>query len=504
VSSPISFDLPVNRLVAAMATARSWPQLILSSAGAHVGKPYAFSGADPQHAIGTTERYDPATNTWAAGPNLHTAVFAGLAILLTDGETILLAGGIASTYSTGLTSSQVYSDAGNVWGSSQGAMNNARADFPGTLSGAHVFVSGGYGALSNNLPVVTATSELYDPIADAWASKASMARARGGHQLTTLVNGKILATGGYTQLGRSFSQAPRVPGGWSGSGFATTSCELYDPGADTWTAVASMHHPRFGHKSVLLPDGRVFVAGGYTSGNEQDGATALCEVYDPVRNEWSVIAPMPAGQGYAATALLWQTHIWVFTGGGFAGTVPVAAAFDMDALRWTDIGPIDPLGGAGAAASGSMDALAVGSSNASNIFIGIPIYTPGHDTPAVTYGTPINFAGLYDSNRLPVEPWPAVAPLYGWSAGGTGQTVDCALMNGAVRVVSVPDLATFDGTIDFDGSGDGSTWIPLLSFTGTTGPLEQPYAGSFRYLRARCTVYNTGVTSAEIDGQTDG
>ena len=342
VSSPISFDLPVNRLVAAMVTARSFPQLLVSSAGAHVGKPYAFSGADPHNAINLTERYDPATNTWAAGPNLHTAVFAGLAILLTDGETILLAGGVASTFSTGLTTSQVYDDAGNTWGSSQGAMQNARADFPGALSGAHVFVCGGYGAISNNLPVVTATSELYDPVTDTWASKASMALARGGHQLTPISGSRFLVTGGYTQLGRTFFGGPRVPGGWNGSGFATTSCEIYHSGSDTWTKAASMHHPRFGHKAFALPDGRVFVAGGYSSANEQDGAIAICEVYDPARNEWSVIAPMPAGQGYAAAALLFGTHTWVLTGGGLtAGGVPVAAAFDMDALRWTDIGPVE-------------------------------------------------------------------------------------------------------------------------------------------------------------------
>ena len=40
--------------------------------------------------------------------------------------------------------------------------------------------------------------------------------------------------------------------------------ELFDPNNGTWTATGkSLEHPRHSHVAVLLPDGKVLVAGGH-------------------------------------------------------------------------------------------------------------------------------------------------------------------------------------------------------------------------------------------------
>ena len=77
------------------------------------------------------------------------------------------------------------------------------------------------------------------------------------------------------------------------------SAEVYDPGADTWTAVASLNTARDFFTATLLPSGKVLVAGGYA-----DSAIAGAEVFDrelefddawrPVLNRIS--SPLTPGQ----------------------------------------------------------------------------------------------------------------------------------------------------------------------------------------------------------------
>jgi hypothetical protein len=55
-----------------------------------------------------------------------------------------------------------------------------------------------------------------------------------------------------------------------------SSAELYDPATGTWTATLFMGATRSLHTSILLPNGKVLVAGGYSG----SGATNRAELYD--------------------------------------------------------------------------------------------------------------------------------------------------------------------------------------------------------------------------------
>lgn len=67
-----------------------------------------------------------------------------------------------------------------------------------------------------------------------------------------------------------------------------------------WAQVASMNQQRLFYSSVVLPDGRVFVAGGeYGSNGTRTNVTpndtylASAEIYDPLTNIWTPLPPVP-------------------------------------------------------------------------------------------------------------------------------------------------------------------------------------------------------------------
>ena len=95
-----------------------------------------------------------------------------------------------------------------------------------------------------------------------------MHNPRSYHTLTSLPDGTVLATGGATSSD-GITQSRAV-----------LSAELWDPDTDTWTEMASGQRPRLYHSSsVLLPDGRVLLAGGGAFGSAVNETNA--EIYSP-------------------------------------------------------------------------------------------------------------------------------------------------------------------------------------------------------------------------------
>lgn len=134
---------------------------------------------------------------------------------------------------------------------------------------------------------------LIDP---AWAVRRSMSTVRYLHQATTLLDGRILVTGGHT-----------------GSGYLASS-EIYDPETNVFTLVSSMAKARFGHTATLLADGTVLVAGGFGSATQGAVSTATAEIYNPAGNTWTTVAPLAASRGYATATRLSDGRVLVVGG----------------------------------------------------------------------------------------------------------------------------------------------------------------------------------------------
>lgn len=75
-----------------------------------------------------------------------------------------------------------------------------------------------------------------------------------------------------------------VAGGFSSS--ALNTAEIFDPATNNWSPTGSMNTPRGLHVAAALGDGRVLVAGGSSSSTE---------IYDPTTGTWSPAASLPIG-----------------------------------------------------------------------------------------------------------------------------------------------------------------------------------------------------------------
>jgi hypothetical protein len=147
--------------------------------------------------------------------------------------------------------------------------------------------------------------------AQSWQYIAPMNHVRIWHLALILNNGKIL-----------------VMGGEDGTN-VLNSCELYDPSTNTWKLAASMNTPRQRFQACMLPDGRVFVAGGLTDlGNS---TTNTCEIYDPVADTWRLTASMDEAREEFGLCVIPDNKIALIGGldGNISQVVSSADIFDV-------------------------------------------------------------------------------------------------------------------------------------------------------------------------------
>ena len=173
-----------------------------------------------------------------------------------------------------------------------------------TLPDGRILASGGVDQHGSPLT----TTEIYDPIANAWTKAAAMVLPRYRHTATLLKNGKVLVTGGFD--------------GTQGM----TECELYDPVANTWTPTGALASGRHRHTATLITStGKVLAVGGFN-----DGIVGTWELYDPALGQWSQSGAVPTPR-YDHSAVLLQDAATVLVAGG---VVDIVYNPTNDAQRW--------------------------------------------------------------------------------------------------------------------------------------------------------------------------
>ena len=195
-----------------------------------------------------------------------------------------------------------------------GLMRIPREQATATLLGdGRVLIAGGDAPY--RLPVLSA--ELYDPATGTFTPTGAMSLPRSNATATLLRDGRVLVAGGDGYL----------PGG----GSTWSSAELYDPASGTFTTTGSMSTSRFNATATLLPDGRVLIAGGNRDVTAELGiggpALSSAELYDPATRTFTLTAPMTTVRVQAMAVLLPDGRVLIAGGRNASGGLSSAELY---------------------------------------------------------------------------------------------------------------------------------------------------------------------------------
>ena len=274
------------------------------------GRLLVIGGDAPGHTnnrayIFTPDPMNPDTGTFTATGSMTQGRWYPTGVRLADGRVLAFSG-------DGNSSVEVFN--GSVW---QTVIGAART-FPGLYPGMHLLPSGEVFHTRtswNPLPGVnTAYLTMTTPASGSWTDFGSpqFPNRQEGMSLVTIdttvapVRTRVYVFGG----GPSGVATQRNP----------LSAEVIEfdgtvAGA-SWQRLADMNNPRVNVAAVALPDGKIMVVGGCSSGNRNPASVVLpTEIYDPVLDQWTPAAPVTVGRQYHSVCLLLPDARVLYAGG---------------------------------------------------------------------------------------------------------------------------------------------------------------------------------------------
>ena len=158
------------------------------------------------------------------------------------------------------------------------------------------------------------------------------------------------STTGSMSIGRFIFTAMLLPngkvlvaGGDTPGEIITNTAELYDPTTGAFTPTGSMHQARVGFSATLLQNGKVLVEGGASN---TVGALNTAELYDPATGTWAMTGKMKEGRQQHSAVLLSDGRVLV-TGGNIdrapcadvcVNTITESELYDPSTGQWKVVG----------------------------------------------------------------------------------------------------------------------------------------------------------------------
>jgi hypothetical protein len=254
------------------------------------------------------------TASLATGRTLHTAT------LLTDGR-VLVTGGQTLDTPQSLRSSELYNATTGAW-TATGNLTTARSRHVAVrLQNGRVLVAGG---VSVEQQTRLASAEIYDPSTGSWTPTGNMSIARQLAAAVLLNDGRVMVIGGS---GPNSNLDP------------LSSTEIYNPATGQWAITGAMTVPRAGHAALLLPSGKVLVAGGAATTLSSTVLHSSADVYEPSTGQWTGSGSFLTARAFHTAVLLANGRPLIAGGSNFASTTYADAdLYDPVPGGWTATG----------------------------------------------------------------------------------------------------------------------------------------------------------------------
>ena len=247
------------------------------------------------------------------------------AVLLANGDWVLVVGGESQDESLAdLSANEVRSQA-EIWriGSSTWRWaGKTRHYFEGAtatvLQDGRVLLAGGGGTECCGGPG-SRFVEVWDPEKRAWKNSGRLLQPRFQHRAVGIGDGRVVVIGGTRTVGD-----PVV---------SLATIELWDPKTEHWSFGEPMSVSRYLHTATGLKDGRVLVAGGYST-SAPAGLLNGSEVFDPTTGHWKPLKPMQQKRAKHEAVALHDGRVLVVAGDAH-GTSEV---WDPTTEQWSAAG----------------------------------------------------------------------------------------------------------------------------------------------------------------------
>jgi galactose oxidase len=249
--------------------------------------------------------YDPATDTWTAEALMNNGRWYPSAVTLPDGGVLVLSGSFASGPLQPPPNSNVVNPTPQVW---RGTGWQSLTDFEDGLTlfprfhiepkQGRVFMSGAQGE----------SFFLDTNGAGIWIPGPSRALGLRDYAPSVMYDtGKVIFMGGGLDAGTNLPT----------NGAETIDLTAANP---TWHPTSPMHFRRRQHNATILPNGMVLVTGGTQGVNFNDvdpgSPVRAAELWDPATGTWTVMAEEAVDRCYHATAVLLPDGRVFSAGGG--------------------------------------------------------------------------------------------------------------------------------------------------------------------------------------------
>lgn len=268
--------------------------------------------------VSTSEIFDPESNQWTELPPLNVGRESAMSVALDDGRMLVFGGEntVIGAADGGfmLRSAEIYDPNLNEWKLvepiAQGEMT-----WEGwtKLTDGRVLLVGGDFARPNRFV------QMFNPAADSWRLLEELETPNGGSAVTLLPDGNVLVSGGGLRC-------------------CLTESHVLDINTEEWSVESEMLVQRGGHIGLNLPDGRTVLLFGLNPDFPFDDPYRGGEIFDPASGQRELLPDFPGiFDVINATVVLDDGRVFL-AGGRFAqieadGTFTVDYSADAFLLR---------------------------------------------------------------------------------------------------------------------------------------------------------------------------